>query len=415
VIDFPWRDDFAAARNASLAESTCEWNLVLDADERLQPVRPVEFQRLLKAEGVAGYRVQVLAADTENPLPTCELVRLFRGSPDVRYRYPIHERVTPALHTWAACKGLSLRDASLTVIHGGSRLPSSIEKRDRNLRILRAAVAAYPDEPYFEYQLACENLVLLDEEVLPVAGMSTALANLERSWQKVLAVTPSERGLLAYGTDLTAKMAACHLAAGRVGRARRIVRDACQVYGDQPALLLQGIAATTRHLVTQNDDLVPRETARLLAAVRRDIEVLGTRRVDQPTTAVEERIRVLYPLRYLGELALLEGQVSEAAELFEKALTIDSSYSSAWLGLAECARYAGDRKRALKLYLRTVTENELNHHAWLRGCSLLEELEFHDNADSWRRKVAIHFPEHPININTSGVTGDSRPALQLAT
>ena len=91
--------------------------------------------------------------------------------------------------------------------------------------------------------------------------------------------------------------------------------------------------------------------------------------------------------------------VGEAAELFEKALTVDSGYSFAWLGLAECARFAGDRKRALKLYLRAVTENEWNHRAWLRGCSLLEELEFHDNAASWRRKVALHFPEHPLATN----------------
>ena len=118
-----------------------------------------------------------------------------------------------------------------------------------------------------------------------------------------------------------------------------------------------------------------------------------------PTTsycsAQRERIQTLYPLRYLGELALLEGHVAEAAELFEKALTHDSSYSFAWLGLAECARFAGDRKRALKLYLRTVTENERNHRAWLRGSDLLEELDFHDNAESWFRKVMTHFPEHP--------------------
>jgi tetratricopeptide (TPR) repeat protein len=127
-----------------------------------------------------------------------------------------------------------------------------------------------------------------------------------------------------------------------------------------------------------------------------------------PTDA---RYRSLYPFRYLGELALLTGKVGEAAEFYEKALTIDAHYSFAWLGLAECARFAGDRKRALKLYLRAVTENEWNHRAWLRGCSLLVELDFRDNAASWQRKVAVHFPEHPLVASQGQPEGQAAPSL----
>lgn len=81
--------------------------------------------------------------------------------------------------------------------------------------------------------------------------------------------------------------------------------------------------------------------------------------------------------------------------LFEQALSLDPSYSFGWLGMAECSRFAGDRKRALKLYLRTVTENPGNHRAWLRGCDLMHEMDFHDNAASWWREVEERFPEHP--------------------
>ena len=59
VVELRWQDDFAAARNAGLAEATGEWILVLDADERLQPIRPVAFQSLVQDEEVAGYRVQI--------------------------------------------------------------------------------------------------------------------------------------------------------------------------------------------------------------------------------------------------------------------------------------------------------------------------------------------------------------------
>ena len=37
VLSIPWENDFAKARNLSLAEVTSDWVLMLDADERLDP------------------------------------------------------------------------------------------------------------------------------------------------------------------------------------------------------------------------------------------------------------------------------------------------------------------------------------------------------------------------------------------
>ena len=37
LVDHPWAEDFAAARNAALPYVTGQWILVLDADERLAP------------------------------------------------------------------------------------------------------------------------------------------------------------------------------------------------------------------------------------------------------------------------------------------------------------------------------------------------------------------------------------------
>ena len=76
LLDEVWRDDFAAARNAALAAAACDWILVLDCDEQLQNIRPVDFQRLLIDPGVLGYRLQIadsLAPDrfeTRPNLPT---------------------------------------------------------------------------------------------------------------------------------------------------------------------------------------------------------------------------------------------------------------------------------------------------------------------------------------------------------
>jgi len=47
------------------------------------------------------------------------------------------------------------------------------------------------------------------------------------------------------------------------------------------------------------------------------------------------------------------------------------------------------------MYLRAVTACEWNARAWERGCSLMDELGFHDNAASWRARVRENFPERP--------------------
>ncbi len=408
VIDLPWSDDFSVVRNATLAEATGDWILVLDADEHLQPIRPVEFQRLLHDDRVAGYRLNLVCSCGAKS--SYKSVRLFRNHSQIRYRYPVYEQIQPALAIWAQAAGQTIQDASLTILHDGNDQDKRSQRRDRNQRILRRAQIDYPDEPYFDFRLAGESIVLLDDEVLPVAGLNMVINHLDGAWRKAAELPDAERRTLPYGPDLTARFCAALLACERIPQARRLLAEGRELFGDHPALLLQSVAATARYLHEYSESLADAEKADLLAAARRDIHVLQAARLDTLTTPMDSRCQTLYPLRYLGELALFERRVSKAAEFFEKALTIDNAYSFAWLGLAECARYAGDRKRALKLYLRAVTENEWNHQAWLRGCTLLEELDFRDNAASWRHKVGIHFPEHP-SVRDQGAGSGETPAL----
>ncbi len=410
IVDFSWRDDFAAARNAALEEAFGDWVLVLDADERLQPLRPIDFQRLLNAESAAAYRIELAGRRLDAVPPGGHPVRLFRNHAEIRYRSPVHEQILPTLQPWAEARGLTVEDAPIIILHTGALRDRRAEKRDRNLRILRRAAQEQPAEPYFEYQLASESLVMLDDEVLPVAGLGQTLATLQRAWQKLAAQAPAAP---PWGPDLAAKIACTHIALGATTAALADVEAGRRLFGPHPALSLAGIAAAARRLDEAAAALPAEEVQRLVAETRGEIDALLAGRIAPGAAPVDERALTLYPLRYRGELALLAGQVDLAAESFEKALTIDGGYSSAWLGLAECARYAGDRKRALQLYLRAVTASEWNHRAWLRGGSILDELGFHDNAASWRRQVAIHFPEHPAHAGSDDEAGvAARPVPQ---
>ncbi len=131
-------------------------------------------------------------------------VRLFRNVPEVRYRYPIHERLAPALSEWAAGENLLILDADLAVMHERSDSDRRAHRRERNQRILRKALVNFPDEPYFPYRLACEGQVLLDGEVLPVAGLAAALAHLRAAWSKIRSLDPDQQASLTWLPDFGA-------------------------------------------------------------------------------------------------------------------------------------------------------------------------------------------------------------------
>ena len=396
VVDVAWEDDFAAARNAALAEAHGDWILFLDADEILQPVRPVEFQRLLNDPGAAAYRLRMISAQPGDVDQVEGRVRLFRRLPGVRYRYPIFERVTPDLADWCARGGQAICECDLALLHDGCDPDRRARGRERNLRILRKAISAHPDEPYFHYRLACESLTRLDDEILPVAGLETAIGHLQTAWQKALWLDPDHRRTLPWLADLCARTAAGLLALDRVGEAQAVVESARRTFPDHPLILLEAVAVSCRLLQEAPEQWTGAPAAGLVDGIRDDLAAIREGRTRTYGAALDSRVRDLYPLRYLGELALLEGRVSEAVGLFEQALSLDPAYSFGWLGMAECSRFAGDSKRALKLYLRTVTENPGNHRAWLRGCDLMHEMDFHDNAASWWREVEERFPEHPV-------------------
>jgi tetratricopeptide (TPR) repeat protein len=404
VFEVPWGDDFSAARNAALDQATGKWILFLDADEFLEPVRPVEFQRLLHDPAAAGFRLRVVSRGGEKSGTMTSRVRLFRNVPEVRYRYPIHERLAPALEEWAVGESLLILDSDLAVVHERFDSDRRVTRRERNQRILRKALENYPDEPYFPYRLACEGLSLLDGEVLPVAGLGAGLSHLRTSWSRVKSMAPENRGGLTWLAELGARLVSGLLAVGALEEAAATVEDIRKAKPKHPLILLQSVAVDCALLHASDDSMTGAARKKILGRARRDLDLIAKSGRKDRGTPVDSRVRELYPLRYRGELALFEGKVTEAVGLYERALSLDPTYSCGWLGLAECSRFAGDDKRALKLYLRTVTENEGNHRAWLRGRDLMMQMNFQDNAASWWRKVVEKFPEHPA-VQADGQPG----------
>lgn len=159
VSNFPWVDDFSAARNRALEHASSDWVLSIDADEWLAAGATEPIREALARESAVAYRVTLvnhLDGDRREPE---SLTRLFRRRADIRFRGPIHEQVTEsvaAIVAGAGCEWLDLSGVSLD--HDGylASIAEERGKRQRNLRLLKRAVTASPDDDYLRYKLAIE-------------------------------------------------------------------------------------------------------------------------------------------------------------------------------------------------------------------------------------------------------------------
>src|SRR6185437_680395 len=64
VFDFPWRDDFAAARNEALRRASGDWIFWLDADDRLTAENVARLRLLLDSldDRPRAYMMQTVCA-----------------------------------------------------------------------------------------------------------------------------------------------------------------------------------------------------------------------------------------------------------------------------------------------------------------------------------------------------------------
>jgi tetratricopeptide (TPR) repeat protein len=113
-LKLPWTDSFAEARNATLLRASEPWILVLDADERIAPRDLPVIANAVKANTADGYHLiqrnyvsgNHILGWTPNQSDYEEgfrypgyvdnpLIRLFRSSPEIRFRGSVHEIIDP--------------------------------------------------------------------------------------------------------------------------------------------------------------------------------------------------------------------------------------------------------------------------------------------------------------------------------
>jgi glycosyltransferase involved in cell wall biosynthesis len=134
MFHHPWNNDFAEARNVSLRHATCDWILVLDADEVIALQDLPKIKTLIRNKDAAGY---ILVTRTyqnsstlsewqgvEHPCPEAKgyagyipspHVRLFRRDKEIYFEGKVHEIVEYAISR----KGGKIVETDIPIHHYG--------------------------------------------------------------------------------------------------------------------------------------------------------------------------------------------------------------------------------------------------------------------------------------------------------
>jgi GT2 family glycosyltransferase len=155
VVESPWADDFAAARNASLAAAAGDYAFWLDADDRVEPEQVARLRALfggLRPGDEAAYVVRC-ACDPDRDGrggTVVDHIRLFPLRAAVRWRYRVHEQILPALRRAA----VPVRWSDAVVRHVGyTDPPLRRRKLERDVRLLGMELKDRPGDPFVLFNL----------------------------------------------------------------------------------------------------------------------------------------------------------------------------------------------------------------------------------------------------------------------
>lgn len=148
LIDFPWINDFSAARNAVMDQCSGEWYLTVDCDEWLDEdiatlamFVSTNTQNKYASVTVRNYKTPELERGGQfSDFMACRMLRMSTG---IRFIGRIHER-------WNTSENLDIVVLKRTILHHDGYLYQDAEaaqkKTDRNMLLLREELKKDPDD-----------------------------------------------------------------------------------------------------------------------------------------------------------------------------------------------------------------------------------------------------------------------------
>ncbi|WP_151737170.1 glycosyltransferase family 2 protein [Paenibacillus tengchongensis] len=322
VINIPWEEDFAKARNRSLRAATRSWILVLDADEAAGDWEPEALRLLLDSRQADGYFlpfIHYVGGQAEGQYVTDNICRLFRNDERIRFTGSIHEEAASSI--WALPGG-HIAFAQLPVHHYGylERELQQKDKANRNLQLIHAALAADPHSGMLRYALGAEYYQL---------GQYSGAAD------QLLPLLPGLSPDSGYAADLYLKTAYALQACGRREEAGTVYQSGLSLFPDFTDLL------ESRAIMLLEEGSLQEPYKLLLQAL-----ASGNTAHKYPSSAGsgEERTRLL-----AGQVCERLFLFPEALEHYGQAVRYKPEHPAAWEALLALSLLAGEQERLTEL------------------------------------------------------------------
>ena len=360
IEHFPWRNDFSAARNHSIACAKSDYLLWLDADDRIDEGGAEALLKLkarLGPEKDWAYMLKILSRSKDMPDTLSGQTRIIPNRKGVLFEGRVHEQILPSLKR----TGIAIEPIDITIMHTGYHDPDARRaKARRNLDILADELKAGKDTAgrHFFMAMACIGL----------EDYRQCLEHLYKARQK-----RTDEDWLHFSYTISTD---CLLRLGRIDEARSEITGGIRLFRNSPLLhYYLGLACMRAGQFTE-----AAEAFRKAAALPQRIDSyptppdLNTAILFQYGTALEkegktdEAIGVytralksgnwqksLY--QALGMALLQAGRIDEALHHLDKARDLSESTDKAlWLSLAQVHRHLKRHDRARALYLDVLRE-----------------------------------------------------------
>ncbi len=369
IVNFPWCDDFAAARNASIDAASGDWLLFLDADEVLSKGAGTELRRMLQRKRTLGAYIPLRDEGDGAPKIITLLFRAVRRRKDIRWRYRLHEQLLPDAIRIAKAEGLVFETLSGEIRHDGycTAVMESKGKRARNDRIFEAQLADTPEDPYVLYKFG--DSLRSNEATFP-----RAMELLQRSLTTLKQLPSADCHELTFAGEVCALLALGQLRCGNsVGAAATLD------FGERNCRQTGHLAyARGQQCLSVNDAAAALQAFRACATHKNKAMLI-------PATA-----RVSGLLAKVGEARalIMLGRAPEALVRAREALAVDATDPDAMRAAADAALAQGDLRTAVSFAMDALAKNPDNGDAWLCGALVLFRAKLFSKSVDWCNRAA---------------------------
>ena len=173
IYEFPWIDDFSAARNYSAKQASNDWILALDCDEYIESIDLENILEIISLnEKIVGrFKIENLVSDGNGVGKSYHNVSRLYNKKYCLFEGLIHEQIVSINKEIMQYVSLPIN-----IKHYGYNLTKeeNLEKNNRYISLLLKAIERNPKEPYYYFQLG-KSYAMLDDYEKVYQYLHTAL------------------------------------------------------------------------------------------------------------------------------------------------------------------------------------------------------------------------------------------------